>query len=194
MQDTAIRQQIIDVLREGAELRLHMTESAIDVIIQASHALHDCLKSGGKILLFGNGGSAADAQHMAAEFVCRFGRERKPLAAIALTTDSSALTAIGNDYGFERIFSRQIQALCDSGDVAVAISTSGRSPNVLDAVRAARECGATTIALTGASSEGLVELVDIPIMVPSTNTARIQECHITIGHIMCEIVDCLLGI
>jgi rfaE bifunctional protein nucleotidyltransferase chain/domain len=139
--------------------------------------------------LFGNGGSAADAQHLAAEFVGRFQRERPPLPAIALTTDSSALTAIANDYGFDMIFARQIQALGCRNDVAVAISTSGRSPNVLAGARAAAEIGMSTIGLIGGNGGPLAELVDVPIVALAANTARVQECHIAIGHFLCEAVE-----
>ena len=163
-----------------------------DNISRAGQAIATTLAQGGKVLLFGNGGSAADAQHIAAEFVGRFVRERKPLPAIALTTDTSALTAIGNDYGFEQIFARQVQALGQPGDVAVAMSTSGQSANVLAGVEAARERRITTIGLAGKDGGRLASAVDIPIVVASTSTARIQECHITIGHLFCELVEALL--
>jgi len=194
MDGNPIREKIISALRDGAELRFQLIESSVDVMVQASKAIYDCFQNNGKVLLFGNGGSAADAQHIAAEFVGRFDRERGPLPAIALTTDSSALTSIGNDYGFEVVFARQIQALCQPNDIVVAISTSGRSPNVLAAVMAARELGGRSIGLTGANGKALAEAVDIPIIVPSAETPRIQECHITIGHILCEIIDSLMGV
>lgn len=141
------------------------------------------------MLFFGNGGSAADAQHLAAEFVGRFVRERNGLAAIALTTDSSILTAVGNDYGFDQIFARQIQALTRPGDVAVAISTSGNSPNILEGVRAARKANAKTIGLSGRDGGALAKEADLAITIASSNTARIQECHIAIGHLFCELTD-----
>jgi phosphoheptose isomerase len=141
------------------------------------------------VLFFGNGGSAADAQHLASELVGRFVMDRPALTALALTTDASAITSISNDYGFDQVFARQIEGLGKPGDVALAISTSGRSANVLLGVKRARECGLTTIGLTGGDGGQLADLVDIPIIVPSANTARIQECHITIGHILCEIVE-----
>ena len=158
-------------------------ERAIDLIV-------DALRDGRKLLLFGNGGSAADAQHVAAEFVGRFLRERKPLPAIALTTDTSALTAIGNDYGFEDVFARQVRGLGAPGDIAIAISTSGSSPNVLRAVEAARGAGLKVVALTGGSGGKLAAAADVTLRVSaSTLSARIQETHILIGHVICELVD-----
>lgn len=146
------------------------------------------LDAGGKILFFGNGGSAADAQHLATELTARYRRNRRALAAIALTTDSSALTAIGNDFGFDALFSRQVEALARPGDLAIGITTSGRSPNVLAGLRAAREVGATAVALTGQAG---VEkgLADLTIAVPSDVTARIQEMHILIGHSLCQALE-----
>jgi D-sedoheptulose 7-phosphate isomerase len=188
----AARERAISSLREGAQLRLQLVEACIDTITQAADVVHNCLARGNKILLFGNGGSAADAQHIAAEFVCRFAGDRIPLPAIALTTDTSALTAIGNDYGFEQVFARPVTALGLPGDVAVAISTSGRSQNVLLGVKAARERGLTIVGLTGGDGGSLSAAVDICIVVPSTNTARIQECHLAIEHILCEMVESLL--
>jgi len=192
MQAEAARAEIEGALRESAELRMRLIESHADVILRAAEAVERCLRRGGKVLLFGNGGSAADAQHIAAEFVGRFVRERTPLPAVALTTDTSALTAISNDYGFEQVFARQVRALGQTGDVAIAISTSGRSANILAAVDAACEKGLTVVGLTGGDGGRLAETADIAIVVPSTNTARIQECHLTIEHIMCEVVESLL--
>lgn len=192
MQIDSARDQAIRSLREGADLRLQLIESCLDSITKTAEVLHKCLARGDKILLFGNGGSAADAQHIAAEFVCRFAGDRIPLPAIALTTDTSALTAIGNDYGFEQVFARPVTALGRPGDMAVAISTSGRSQNVLLGVEAAREKGLTTVGLTGGDGGSLSAAVDICIVVPSTNTARIQECHLAIEHILCEMVEFLL--
>lgn len=151
------------------------------------------LRAGGKLIFFGNGGSAADAQHLAAELTGHFVRERAPLSAVALSTDTSALTAIGNDYGFEHVFERQIRALGRRGDLCIAISTSGNSPNVLRAVEAARELGIAVVGLTGRGGGSLARVSDIPIVIPSDSTARVQECHITIGHILCEYVDDVLG-
>jgi D-sedoheptulose 7-phosphate isomerase len=149
----------------------------------------DTVKSGKKILICGNGGSAADAQHIAAEFVGRYETERRALPAIALTTDTSALTALANDYDFERVFSRQVDALAAEGDCLIGISTSGNSPNVISAVMAARRKGCRVIGMTGAKGKKLTALCDAALMVPSERTARIQEAHITVAHIWCEIVD-----
>jgi len=187
LQDLAVR-----ALREGADLRLQLIDHSVDALVRAAETIAECFQRGGKVLLFGNGGSAADAQHIAAEFVGRFAREREGLPAIALTTDTSILTAVGNDFGFERVFARQVEALGRPGDVAVAISTSGRSPNVLAGVRAAREKGLATIGLTGGGGGPLADMVEIAIVVPSRSTPRIQECHIALGHILCELVETLL--
>jgi D-sedoheptulose 7-phosphate isomerase len=149
----------------------------------------DTFERGNKILICGNGGSAADAQHIAAEFVGRYETERKALPAIALTTDTSALTALTNDYNFERVFSRQVEALGKKGDLLIAISTSGNSANVLAAVMSARNIGCKTLAMTGSNGKKLASLCDISIMIPSERTARIQEGHITVAHIWCEIID-----
>lgn len=160
-----------------------------DRVDQAGRRLVDCLKSGGKVLWMGNGGSAADAQHMATELVGRFMRERRGLPSIALTTDTSGLTAIGNDYGYERIFERQIEALGRPEDVVIAISTSGNSENVLRGVARAKEIGAYTIGLTGKDGGKLGPAVDLEIRVPSDYTPRIQECHLLVEHLICGIVD-----
>ena len=154
--------------------------------------IFEIFKKGGKILLCGNGGSAADAQHIAAEFVGRYETERKALPAIALTTDTSTLTALANDYDFERIFSRQVEALACKGDLLIAISTSGNSPNVNAAVMTARKAGCKTLGLTGANGKKLASLCDESILVPSERTARIQESHILIAHLWCEIIDAKL--
>ena len=147
------------------------------------------LSNGKKVLLCGNGGSAADAQHIAAEFVGRYETERRGLPSMALTTDTSALTAIGNDYGYERIFARQVEALANEGDVLIGISTSGNSPNVLAAMMTARNLGCVTIGLTGAKGKKLASVADAAVLVPSERTARIQEAHGFIGHVWCEMVD-----
>lgn len=176
-------------LHAGAELRLQVARDCGPQIAQAAALISDCLKSGGKLLFFGNGGSAADAQHLAAEFVGRFVLERRALPALALTTDSSILTAIGNDYGFDQVFARQIEALGQPNDVAIGISTSGNSPNVLAALKVAAQRKIKTIGLAGKDGGLLAKSVDVPITVHCTNTARVQECHISIGHIWCELVE-----
>jgi len=176
-------------LRESAEVELNLSNTRAGVIGQAARLLIEALRGGGKVLLFGNGGSAADAQHLAAELVGRFQRERGPLPAIALTTDTSVLTAVANDYGFEKVFSRQIEAMLEPGDVVVAVSTSGRSPNVIEAALAARERGGKVIALCGRGGGTLAEVADVAIVVPSESTPRIQEAHIAIGHILCLLVE-----
>ncbi len=175
--------------KEGAELRLRVARDCGPAIVEAAQAIAACLRAGGKLLFFGNGGSAADAQHLAAEFVGRFILERRALPAVALTTDSSILTAVGNDYGFDRVFSRQIEALGQAGDVAVGISTSGNSPNVLAALKQARTQHLKTVGLAGKDGGLLRQCCDIPLIVASPNTARVQECHITIGHLLCELVE-----
>jgi D-sedoheptulose 7-phosphate isomerase len=164
-------------------------KALIPKIQKASTEMSNCLRNGGKVLWFGNGGSAADAQHLAAELVGRFERERRPLASIALTTDTSILTAVSNDYGFEKIFSRQVQALCKSGDVVVGISTSGCSKNVNNGFEAAREKGAFLIGLTGGNGGDMSHLCDLCLVVPSERTARIQEAHILIGHLLCDEIE-----
>lgn len=182
-------QIIAHALRDGARVRQAVLERCLDDVARAAELVADAVESGKKVLLTGNGGSAADAQHIAAELVGRFVVERAPLPAIALTVDTSAITAIGNDYGFDQIFARQVRALGQEGDVLVAITTSGRSSNVLAAVEAARERGMKVVGLTGAKGKDFAALCDACVAVPSTNTARIQEMHITVGHVICEVVD-----
>jgi len=174
------------VLVEGSRVRAELDVTAI---AKAGELMRDAVLAGRKVLLCGNGGSAADAQHIAAELVGRFVVERRPLAAIALTTDTSALTAIANDYGYEHVFSRQVDALGSDGDVLIAITTSGTSKNVVAAVAAARARNMKVIGLTGGKGAAFVAGCDAGVAVPSTVTARIQECHIVIGHLWCEIVD-----
>lgn len=152
------------------------------------------LSSGGKLLLFGNGGSAADAQHLATELTVRYRKDRPAIAALALTTDSSALTAAGNDLGFEHIFARQIEALGRAGDIAVGISTSGRSPNVIRAFAVARAAGLRTLAFTGGTGGDAARMADVVLLVPSDVTARIQEMHITLGQILCARIEQELGL
>jgi len=164
-------------------------ESLSTDIERACQLVVETLSQGRKILIFGNGGSAADAQHIAAEFTGRYELERRGLPAIALTTDTSALTAIANDYGFDQIFARQLEALCAAGDLVLAISTSGNSPNVLAGLTRAKELDCKRVGLLGRDGGAAEALCDIAITVPSQDTARIQEVHITIGHILCGAVD-----
>jgi D-sedoheptulose 7-phosphate isomerase len=161
-------------------------------VTAAAEMLAQVFKNGGRVLIFGNGGSAADAQHLAAEFVNRFQVERPPLAALALTTDTSILTAVGNDYDFTEIFAKQVRALGKPGDLAWGISTSGNSPNVADGLKTARELGLKTLALSGGDGGPVAAAADMALTVPSRNTPRIQEVHITIGHVLCDLVDYLL--
>jgi D-sedoheptulose 7-phosphate isomerase len=158
-------------------------------IRRCGELLQQTVRAGRKVLVCGNGGSAADAQHIAAEFVGRYERERIALPAIALTTDTSALTAISNDYGFERVFARQVEAFANEGDCLIGISTSGNSPNVIAAMMEARRLGCRTIGMTGANGKKLASIADACVLVPSKRTARVQEVHITIAHIWCEMVD-----
>lgn len=176
-------------LEESVQVKLNIN---IDDVVKAAKLIIESYQNGGKVLICGNGGSAADAQHIAAELVGRFKKERNPLPAIALTTDTSILTAVGNDYGFDDIFSRQLQALANKNDVLIGISTSGNSQNVLKALFKAKEIGVKTIGLSGnISSAGgkLAQEADLCIVVPSNDTPRIQESHITIGHIICYLVE-----
>jgi len=166
-----------------------MAAADAESIEHAASVLVESLRAGGKVLIFGNGGSAADAQHIAAELVGRFTVDRKPLPAIALTVDTSALTAIANDYGYDHVFDRQLRALGRPGDVAIAITTSGRSESIVKTVRSAREMGMKVIGLTGAKGKAFAELCDAAVVVPTEETARIQELHLTIGHLLCAIVE-----
>ncbi len=181
-----MQESIKKSIEKSIEVKKKVLETLVDKIAEASKKVSWSLRNGGKIVFMGNGGSAADAQHLAAEFVGRFQKERNPLAAIALTTDTSIITAIGNDYGFERIFERQVEALVRKGDVVIGISTSGNSENILLALRKSREMGANTIAFLGCGGGQISSEADIAITVPSNETPRIQESHITIGHIICE--------
>ena len=168
------------------------TKKNIALIQETAESIAGCFKSGGKLLIAGNGGSAADAQHLAAEFVNRFEIERPPLPALALTTDTSNITSIGNDYSFDQIFSKQVRALGKENDILLAISTSGGSPNIIKAVDAARSMGIKVVALTGKGGGTLADKADIVLNVDSKTTARIQEVHITVCHILCELVDNML--
>lgn len=180
--------RIDTIIRDHLEM-IEALRSRLPRIEEIGEAFISCLQSGGCIYWLGNGGSAADCQHLAAELVGRFERDRKGLASIALTTDSSILTSVGNDYGFEEIFARQIEALCRPGDLVVGISTSGNSPNILRAIELARDSGVATVGLTGRDGGILKELADLCLIVPADNTARIQEAHILIGHLFCDLVE-----
>lgn len=186
-----MKETVTRSLKEGAELRLKMAEAISSEIVTAAEAIAEAFKAGRKLLIFGNGGSAADAQHIAAEFMNRFLIERPPLPAVALSTDTSVLTSIANDYAFDEIFSKQVKALGKKGDVALGITTSGSSGNVLKALRAAKKLGMTTIALTGEGGKA-ASLADIPLQIPSRSTPRIQEAHISVLHILCDLTDTLL--
>lgn len=176
-------------IQSSIEVKKAVADKLTPLIEKAVNQISDCLRKGNKVLFFGNGGSASDSQHLAAEFVGRYEKERRGLPAIALTTDTSILTAVGNDYSFDRIFERQVEALGNKGDVAYGISTSGNSKNVLLAMKKAKEKGLYTIGLSGKDGGQLNGAVDLSLVVPSTKTARIQESHIMIGHIICERVD-----
>lgn len=183
--DAKIRQMADDSL----DVKRRFFDHSIAEVAKAARMIIDSMRSGGKLLIFGNGGSAADAQHIAAELAFKMGRERQALPAIALTTDTSLLTAISNDRHFDFIFARQIQALGRNGDVILAISTSGNSPNVIEAVKQASATDIKTIGLLGNSGGKLAELVDLPLIVPHHETPRIQEVHIAISHIICQLIE-----
>lgn len=180
---------IIKIFRESSQLKEAFVNENLTRIVAVVEAVTAALKGGNKILLFGNGGSAADAQHLAAEFVNRFVIERPPLPAIALTTDTSVITSIGNDYDFADIFSKQIRAIGQRGDVAWGMSTSGTSANVVKGLEAARKIGMVTVGLTGRDGGEIARIVDHALIVSSSSTPRIQEVHITVGHVICEMVD-----
>ncbi len=180
---------MIRELEESSNIKRMMAQNLSDIIADAAQIILNAYKAGGKVLLIGNGGSAADAQHIAAELVGRFKLERIGLPAIALTTNTSILTALANDYGYDTVFSRQLEALANDKDVLIAITTSGISPNILEAVETAHSKGVFVIGLTGEAGGKLKDMADLTIMVPSDNTARIQEAHITIGHIICHLVE-----
>ncbi len=184
-----MREVVIRELEESANIKRMMAQNLSDIIADAARIILKAYKASGKVLLIGNGGSAADAQHIAAELAGRFKLERTGLPAIALTTNTSTLTALANDYGYDTVFSRQLEALANDTDVLVAITTSGTSPNILKAVEMAHSRGVFVIGLTGRGGGKLKDMADLTIMVPSDNTARVQEAHITIGHIICHLVE-----
>lgn len=184
-----LRRKIEESLAESAFVKLLLLQRQAGVIEAIGRRLVRTLRAGRTIYLFGNGGSAADCQHIAAELEARFLRERRALPCHALTTNTSTLTAIGNDYGYDRTFARQVEAYCRKGDAAIAISTSGHSPNVLAGVRAARKAGAATIGFTNEKGGKLKGLVDLCLQVPSTDTQRVQECHLAVGHVLCDVIE-----
>lgn len=187
MQD--LQDQIREELAESAALKAHIGDTMAGEIEVFAKAVTECLRSGGLVAFCGNGGSAADAQHLAGELVGRYRLNRPAFRSLALTTDTSILTAIGNDFGFDQVFARQVEGLLGPGDLLIAISTSGNAENCVNAVNLAKERGAGTIAMTGKSGGALGDLCDLCIKVPHDLTPRIQECHITIGHIVCGLVE-----
>jgi D-sedoheptulose 7-phosphate isomerase len=192
MKETAdYEHRITDLMAASIFTKQSMLSNSdlVTTIAKVSEILVASLRQGNKVVLFGNGGSAADAQHIAAELVGRFAFDRPALPALAFSVNSSCVTAIGNDYGFDQVFSRQVEALARAGDVAIGISTSGNSPNVLNAILTARKMGLRTIGLTGAAGGALAKSAEFCISVPSKETPRIQECHILIGHIISELVE-----
>ncbi|GIW55468.1 MAG: phosphoheptose isomerase [Nitrospiraceae bacterium] len=184
-----MKDRIIKAFEESAEVKRRFVREHADRIAQVAQLIGRAFREGHKVLLFGNGGSATDASHIAAEFVGRYHRDRAPLPAIALATDLAAITCIANDYAYDEIFARQVRAHGQKGDIAIAISTSGNSSNVLKGVQAAKEAGLMTVGWTGGTGGKLAGMVDYPFVVPSTVTARIQESHITLGHVLCELIE-----
>lgn len=182
---------ITESLKESSEIKLKTLDVCFNDIKKASEIIIDCIKNGGKLMLCGNGGSAADAQHIATEFMVRLSHDvkRPAIGAVALTTDSSNITAGGNDIGFENIFSRNVEGIGRKGDVLIGISTSGNSVNVLKALDKAKEMGIRTICFLGGNGGKMIDKCEVPIVIPSSNVQRIQESHITIGHILCEITE-----
>jgi len=185
----ALEGKVRGLLKESIKVKEKTLQEQSKIIAQIAKRIIQCYQQGKKIIFFGNGGSAADAQHLATELISRFQKERKSLPAISLTTDTSALTAIGNDYGFEKIFSRQVEGIVGKGDLVIGISTSGNSLNVIEGIKEAKRKGAYTVGFLGATGGELRNLVDLAFCVPSQVTARIQETHITVGHIICQIVE-----
>lgn len=180
---------VIKAFEDSAQVKLSFARKNLKTIVSVVDLIVDAFHEGNKVMLFGNGGSAADAQHIAAEFVNRFMIERPPLPAMALTTDTSVITSIGNDYNYDQIFLKQIKALGKEGDIAWGISTSGNSPNVLKALKACKGMGIKTIGMTGKDGGKMAKMVDFLLNVESDTTARIQETHITLSHVICELVD-----
>jgi D-sedoheptulose 7-phosphate isomerase len=184
-----MKERVIKAFEESIDVKRRFVQEHVDRIVQVANVIAAAFREGHKVLLFGNGGSSTDASHIAAEFVGRYHRERRPLPAIALATDMAAITCIANDYDYAEIFARQVNAHGQKGDVVIAISTSGNSPNVIKGLEAARDLGLTTIGWTGGKGGKLADMVDYSFVVPSTVTARIQESHITLGHVLCELIE-----
>jgi D-sedoheptulose 7-phosphate isomerase len=184
-----MKEAVIRIFEEGARVKTAFAKENADRIVEVVHLIAQTFREGHKVILFGNGGSATDASHIAAEFVNRFLIDRPPLPAIALNTDIAVLTSISNDFGYDQIFSKQLTALGHEGDVVIGISTSGNSPNVLKALDVAKKNGMKTVVLTGGSGGKMTNLADYTFVVPSRHTPHIQETHITLGHILCQLVD-----
>lgn len=182
-------EKIRSLIQESIKIKEDLINTSLNDIKIISGEIIATLRNGGKVILFGNGGSASDAQHIAAELIGRFKKDRRALPAIALSSNTSILTCLGNDYGFEKIFSRQIEAIGRSEDIAIGISTSGKSKNVILAIKEAKKLGMKTISFTGSNGGELANLTDFKIIIPSKETPRIQEAHITIAHIICELVE-----
>ena len=184
-----MRERIKDILLESIQVKEEILRNHIGQIAEVAQLMIDCLKKDGKVIVFGNGGSASDSQHIAAELVGRFKKDRSALAAIALTTNTSILTSLANDYGYDVVFSRQIEALGKKNDVVLGISTSGKAKNVALGIKQAKKMGIKTVALSGGDGGDIVKLADVSLVIPSKITARIQEAHITIAHIICEMIE-----
>ena len=184
-----MRERIKDILLESIQVKEEILRSQIGSIVEICNLMIDCLKKDGKVIVFGNGGSASDSQHIAAELVGRFKKDRSALAGIALTTNTAVLTSLANDYGYDVVFSRQIEALGKKNDVVLGISTSGKAKNVALGIKQAKKMGIKTVALSGGDGGEIVKLADVSLLVPSKVTARIQEAHITIAHIICEMIE-----
>jgi D-sedoheptulose 7-phosphate isomerase len=184
-----MRDRIKDILLESIQLKEDLMRTRIEAIMGIAELFIESLKKGGKIMFFGNGGSASDSQHLAAELVGRFKKDRNALPGIALTTNTSILTSLANDYGYDIVFAKQVEALGQKNDLVVGISTSGKAKNVVAGIKQAKKMGLKTVALTGGDGGELAKLADVSLMIPSSVTARIQEAHITVGHIICELVE-----
>lgn len=184
-----MREAIISILRESADLKLKFAKDSCDSLKEAVKTIEKCLKAGGKVMICGNGGSAADAQHIAAEFVNKYKTERKPLPVIALSTDTSVITSVANDLSFDKIFARQIEAIGNKNDIVWVITTSGKSKNIVKALETAKKMGLKTLVFSGQLNSKIKNLADCMVTVPSKSKGRIQEIHITAAHIICELIE-----